>query len=222
MKRHLRVQGVGLALLLMASAHTSAAGLKVKVLDSTGQPARSVAVLVDAAAEPGRVPARQPVEIRQKNLRFIPALTVVPVGTELRFTNEDEFDHHVMGASANTRFEFFVPAGQAAPPSGKNAKRAKRTPASVVLAQAGTVSLSCHLHASMRGHVLITQAPFHGVTDANGEIDFAGLEAGPATVSVWHPLLLTPPTASAVDVTPAGAEQTIRLSLALPGTGKTR
>ena len=92
-----------LAALLAASGGPCvaiAAALDVKVIDRAGQPAADVVVLVESAAggRP-RAPA-ETVVILQQNLRFVPALTVVPLGATLRFVNRDDYDHHVRSVKA--------------------------------------------------------------------------------------------------------------------------
>jgi plastocyanin len=208
-----RYCSLGVLLLILAKG-AGAAELQVKVVDVDGLPAVGVAVTMDA---PRAALAAMPppfIEVRQKNLRFLPALTVVPVGSELRFTNEDEFDHHVMGVSERTRFEFFIPASGAS-------RKARREPARGVLSRPGVVALHCHLHASMRGQVLITSSPFHGVTDANGEVRYADVAAGSATLQVWHPLMLVSQPAEQLEIGGNTAQETtIRLKMAMPGRSR--
>jgi plastocyanin len=200
---------VAAALLLSGVAPAAADDLKLLVLDSTGKPAAGVVVLVDAQRLGQAGSTRQPLEIRQKNLRFSPALGVVPVGGEVVFTNEDDFDHHVMGRSQGTRFEFVVPAAGGTPPKSK---AAKRVVPKTVLTKAGVVEVSCHLHASMHADIVVTEAPFHGLTDAAGEISFTGLKAGRASITTWHPLMLTPADAVVVQVGGPANTATVRLN----------
>jgi plastocyanin len=169
-------------------SHALAVDLKIAVVDATGKPAAGVAVLMDAQpiASSGS-PGRLALEIRQKSLRFLPAISTASAGTEVLFTNEDAFDHHVVGTSEKAKFESIVPASDSA---GK-ASKAKRGAMKVRLPDLGVVSLSCHLHASMHAHVVVTDLAFHGVTNENGEIEFTGVAAGTARISTWHPLMLT-------------------------------
>lgn len=205
------VLGLGL---LAALLPVHAADLKVRVVDAAGNPAAGVAVLVDAQRMKPDSAARPRLEIRQRNLRFSPALSVVPVGTEVLFTNDDDFDHHVVGTSEKTRFEFSVPAVEDSP--NPKSKAAKRTPAVAMLTHSGVVALSCHLHSSMRGHILVTEAAYSGVTDAKGEIRFTDLRGGQAAINTWHPLLLTRAASTVTHVGDQAAEATIRLNVVLP------
>jgi plastocyanin len=200
--------------LLAALSSAQAADLKVRVIDAAGNPAVGVAVLVDAQRMKPDSSDRPRLEIRQRNLRFSPALSVVPVGTEVLFTNDDDFDHHVVGRSEKTRFEFSVPAVEANP--NPKSKVAKRAPAVAVLSQSGVVALSCHLHSSMRAHILVTEAAYSGVTDAKGEIRFTDLHGGQAAINTWHPLLLTRAASTVAHVGDQAAEATIRLNVVLP------
>src|SRR5919206_4915360 len=74
----------------------AAAGtLQVSVTDKDGAPVPDVVVLVEPQAKLAPKPAAAPVVITQRDLRFAPFLTIVPVGSTLRFVNEDGYDHHV-------------------------------------------------------------------------------------------------------------------------------
>jgi plastocyanin len=214
----MRIRSLSLPVLLslsMAFAATGAAAadLRVRLVDSTGRPVDAAAVLVNVGAEV-RAAAPPSIEIRQKNLRFAPSLSVVPVGTSVSFTNEDEFDHHVRGTGDGTNFEFMIPAASESAAKPKTSARGKR--ATAVLRHPGIVRLSCHLHGSMRGHILVADTPHHGLTDETGAISFTGLPEGQAAVSAWHPLMLTRAPATVVRLAEQPTEVTLRLAFVVP------
>lgn len=199
--------------LVLAATGAGAADLRVILVDSAGRPVDAAAVLVNAGATvPAAVPPR--IEVRQKNLRFVPSLSVVPVGTTVSFTNEDEFDHHVRGSGDGTDFEFMIPAASEPTVKPKTSARGKR--AAVVLRHPGIVRLSCHLHASMRGHILVVDTPHHGLTDETGVISFTGLPTGQVAISAWHPLMLTRAPATVVRVAEEPTEVTLKLAFTIP------
>jgi plastocyanin len=199
--------------LVLGAGGAGAADLRVILLDSAGRPVDAAAVMVNAGATtPATVPTR--IEVRQKNLRFVPRLSVVPVGTTVSFTNEDEFDHHVRGSGDGTDFEFMIPAASESAVKPKASARGK--PATAVLRHPGIVLLSCHLHASMRGHILVADTPHHGLTDQTGVILFTGLPEGQAAISAWHPLMLTRTPATVVRLAGEPTEVTLRLAFTLP------
>ena len=175
-----------LAALGTAAATNARAGtLAITVEGADGQPAANVVVqLVPSAAYTNHASA-EPVVILQKDIRFVPWITAVPVGSTVRFTNGDRFDHHIRsqpGGPLGTlppakEFEFRIPG----------AKGDKVSSADVRLDAPGTIVLGCHLHNSMRGHLYVSSTPFVAVTDAQGRAVIADAPDGDATVKVWHP-----------------------------------
>lgn len=179
-------RAAGVAWLTLAAAGLAAAGqLDVTVQTPDGRPAPQVAVMVQQSGPATSRPASGVAVMRQKQLRFEPSLLVVPVGTTLRFTNEDSYDHHVRsqpgGPAGNVpparSFEFRLP-----PPQG-----GKLATAEVSLDAPGVITVGCHIHGSMRAHVLVSATPWVGVTDAHGKVSIPGVPEGDVEVRVWHP-----------------------------------
>ena len=83
------------ATLSLLAAAAQAGPIEVTVTDRDGKPAADVVVLVNAPDAPAVKPAGAPVVIAQQDLEFAPFLTVVPLGSTLRFVNKDSYDHHV-------------------------------------------------------------------------------------------------------------------------------
>ncbi|WP_284615179.1 cupredoxin domain-containing protein [Aquabacterium humicola] len=168
--------------LLQAAAHGGQVQISVTTPD--GQPAADVAVMVHPTAAWTAQPLPEPVVIAQRNIRFVPFVTVVPVGATVRFVNQDRFDHHVrsqpggpLGNVAPARqFEFRMAA------AGKDP-----TPADLKMDVPGTVALGCHLHGSMRGHVVVSTTPWFAVTDDKGVATIAGVPDGQVELKLWHP-----------------------------------
>ena len=175
-----------LATALAASLPAAAAQLKLTVLNADGKPAQDVAVQVSPTAAWAGQPLPPPVVILQQNIRFVPFVTVVPVGATVRFINKDKFDHHVRsqpgGPLGNVapakQFEFRMVAAK----DGRDSAAAD-----LKLDTAGIVALGCHLHGSMRGHLLISSTPWVAVTDDKGQVMIDNLPDGQAEIKVWHP-----------------------------------
>jgi plastocyanin len=210
MTRHL------LALLAFAATTAHAGTVQLTVTDKDGKPAPDVVVLVQAATKGTVAPASKPVLITQEGSRFIPFLTVVPVGTTLRFVNKDAYDHHVrstpsgpLGAIAPAKtFELRLDAdpvaeakgGTDAYPSGPAKKKSGVSSADLKMDAAGPIGLGCHLHGSMRGQVFVADTPWFGKTDANGVVTIDGVPDGSAQLTLWHPDQLQEQTAVPVQV----------------------
>ncbi|NRF70834.1 plastocyanin [Aquincola sp. S2] len=186
-----------LGLLLQASAQ--AGQVQVSVTAPDGQPVADVAVMVHPTAAWAAQPLPEPVLIAQRNIRFAPFVTVVPVGATVRFVNQDRFDHHVRsqpgGPLGNVppakQFEFRM-AGAA---GGKDG-----TAADLKMDVPGIVALGCHLHGSMRGHVVVSTTPWYAVTDDKGVATIANVPDGQVEVKLWHPEQLTEQAATRVQV----------------------
>lgn len=181
----------GATTLLLAAVCASAATagtLQVTVTGKDGQPLPDAVVLVEPAsgARGTALPPGQ-ASIAQHKMQFVPAVSVVPAGSRVRFTNHDGWDHHVRG----------IPAGMAGLTAGPGAgfelrlagQVSGQAPASteVVLQQPGPLLLGCHLHGSMRGFVYVADTPWVVKTDARGVATLGDVPEGAARVRVWHP-----------------------------------
>jgi plastocyanin len=167
-----------LALALGVGGAAGAATLRVTVTDRQGEPAANVAVVV-LPDRPVAHPAASPTTtvVTQERMQFVPMVTMVRPGSTVRFTNRDSFDHHVRGLGPAHSFELRVDA-RAAP--GEPVPE-------VTLTHPGPLSLSCHLHSTMRGGLYVSESPWFGVTDEQGRVEITALPAGPYRVKLWHP-----------------------------------
>jgi plastocyanin len=198
------------ALASLAAASSMAASYRVVVLGADGRPAGDAVVLLQMAGSHAAEPlVPETVVINQKDLRFQPYLTVVPVGSTVRFVNLDNFDHHVRSQAGGPlgsvppvkQFEFRLAAFRAG----------KQSSAELKFESPGSVVLGCHIHGSMRGHLLVTSAPFQAITDNAGTATLMGLPEGPAEVRLWHPDQLVDQAAQRVTLS-GNAESTLQLN----------
>ena len=178
----LRLAAAALASALALAAH--AASITVAVTGADGQPAPDVVVQL-LTARPLAWAPRAPVVIAQRDIHFQPAVTAVPVGPTVRFTNEDPFDHHLRSQPAG-------PLGAIAPAKefalrlpAVNADKASSS--DVLFDKPGLVVLGCHFHSSMRGHLFVSETPLVAVTDATGHATIADVPEGQVELRTWHP-----------------------------------
>ena len=217
------------ALASVASIGAAHAGsVQLIVTDKDGRPVPDVVVLVESASKAVAQPAAAPVVIEQQDLRFAPFLTVVPMGSTLRFVNRDGYDHHVRSTPSGplgntpavTSFELRLDAGQPAPTSPNDEykspaparKRSGASSADVKVDKPGAIGLGCHLHASMRGQVYVSASPWFGKTDANGAIVIDGVPDGAAEIQLWHADQLQDQPALRVTLTSAPLKSTAQLN----------
>ncbi|MEO8152653.1 MAG: plastocyanin [Rhizobacter sp.] len=207
-----------LALLALAlgTSWAQAGTVQLTVTDKDGKPAPDVVVLVEQTVKAVPSPAAKPVVIIQESSRFVPFLTVVPVGSTLRFVNKDGYDHHVRSTPSGPlgsippvkNFELRLDAdmiaeargGTDAYPSGPARKRSGTSTSDVKVDVAGAIGLGCHLHGSMRGQVYVSDTPWFAKTDANGVATIEGVPDGAAQLTLWHPDQLQEQAAVAVQV----------------------
>ena len=174
-------------LCLGAVTAVQAATVAVTVIDREGNPvADAVVVVVPAASRVGRAPLAAQAVIAQSGMRFLPAVTVVPVGARLTFTNNDPWEHHVRGSAAGmAQFTANSVGGLELRVAGRTEGQPARS-ADVTVSQPGAILLGCHLHASMSAHVYVSDSPWTERTGADGRVVFDDVPNGAAQVRVWQ------------------------------------
>jgi plastocyanin len=196
-----------LAAAALCAAAAQAGALKVSVLDKEGKPVPdAIVVLVPAApGAPRPLPTR--VTITQEKMRFVPAIALVGVGAQAVFVNNDPWEHHVRaGAAGIHNFDSQGAGGFELRLDGKVPGK----PASVAEARfdkAGAVLLGCHLHASMKAYVFVSDTPWAAVSGDDGNAVFEAVPEGPVRIRVWQAdqLLDLPPQQITLTAAPAVA-----------------
>jgi plastocyanin len=180
----LRAAAASLALLASLAGATE---VLVYVTTPDGRPAPDTVVVILPLAASTAPPSRAvevPV-ISQKDIRFWPQVSAVPLGTTVRFVNRDRFDHHVksvpggpLGSIASPKdFEFRLPA----------ARGGVEPSAELKMDAPGAIAIGCHLHGSMRAHIYVSPTPWVAVTNAAGRAVLSDVPEGAADVRLWHP-----------------------------------
>jgi plastocyanin len=184
------------ALLLAGTAR--AADLTVVVRDNGGKPVADAVVILDApsstAARPGNF------TINQKDMKFVPFVLVVPVGSSIDFANLDPFRHHVYSFSPAKKFELKL--------FGQGEVRPVR------FDKVGVVAIGCNIHDSMQAFVQVVDTPFAAKSGADGRVVLRGVPAGKFKFRVWHPRLRAPANQLVLDVDTAGSP-TVPVSIKL-------
>ncbi len=197
------VFGTGLSAFFGAA---QAGTIQLLVTDKDGQPVPDVVVPVESAMPTAARAAAAPLVITQESQRFVPFLSVVAVGSTLRFVNRDTYDHHVRSTPsgplgsipAAKNFEFRLDAVVGAPspndecksPAGARKRSGVGSGASsadVKVDSAGPIGLGCHIHASMRGQVDVSGTAWFAKPDANGADMITDVPDGAAELKLWHP-----------------------------------
>jgi plastocyanin len=173
--------------------------LDIRVTDAAGKPASGAVVFLDSPQARAQVRPLAGAEVAQGERRFVPAVSVVTVGTSVMFPNRDTVRHHVYSFSPAKRFEIKLYVGTPAAP--------------VVFDQPGIAVLGCNIHDQMTAWIVIVETPWFGRTDDAGLWAGAAAPPGRYTLRAWHagmPVGATP-IEQALTVEPSGARAVVRL-----------
>ena len=204
---------IWLALFALAPLVAQAGALQVSVLDKEGKPVQdAVVVLTPSAGGAPKSLLPTKVTIVQEKMRFVPAVSLVAVGAHGSFVNNDPWAHHVRASPAGV-LEFNNSAGGFellldGKPEGKAAKTGE-----AVFDKAGPVLLGCHLHASMRGHVYVSDTPWAALTGEQGTVSFDAVPSGPLFVRVWQADQLIDVPPQQLTLTDAPGKATVHLTV---------
>lgn len=125
----------------------------------------------------------QSVTIANRQMNFIPYVSVVAVGGKVVFANEDPFPHNVFSPD-NEKFNM----GNI-PQNGAHVR---------VFKEPGAYSLLCNLHPGMLGYLLVTPSTWTARADGKGKFVMKHVPSGTYKVTAWAPRLQ--PTTQSVTV----------------------
>jgi len=145
------------------------------VLDAEGGVAGTVLALSDITR--GRAPDLAMVTVDQTACRYVPHVTAVATGVEVRFTNSDR------GAIHNVHAYY----GYDEDDNWFNATTPFGIATSRVVQRPGVARLTCDAgHFWMIGYVLAFPHPYFEVTDAAGRFELRDVPPGTYTLHAWH------------------------------------
>ena len=130
------------------------------------------------------------IEIKQLARQFVPAVSVVQVGTRVLFPNEDKVFHNVFSRTPGDAFDL-------------GTLKAGDRPSPVVLLKPGHVEIFCNIHSKMRADVLVVPNAYWTRVRPDGTFQLSGVPVGGHRMVLWGPGIK--PTTQRVEVTPAGA-----------------
>lgn len=175
---------VGLAVLLTLTLTLPAnAGEAVtvqgKVQGVTGESNAGAVVYIDSIPGDSFEPAPGPVVVDQKDLKFVPHVLPVLVGTTVTFKNSDDVLHNVFTPDkVADRFDL-----------GTFGQGEERT---YTFDKPGEAVLLCNVHPEMEAWVVVVPTPYFATTADDGSYRIEGVPAGEYTLKVWHASLKKP------------------------------
>lgn len=117
-------------------------------------------------------------ELDNVKCRFVPHVQTASVGQFVLLKNTDPILHtaHAYFASGQPHFNVGLYPG-----------RTSRKP----LVTPGVVKILCEVHPWMSAYIVVTEHPYHAVTDAYGEFLISDVPAGSYRLRAWHESLGT-------------------------------
>lgn len=132
-----------------------------------------VVYLEEAPTNPN---AKMTAAIDNRQMAFIPFVTVIPAGGKVTFRNDDPFPHNVFSPDAD-KFNMGT--------ISHNQVLVHTFP------KAGEYSLLCNLHPGMLGYVVVAPSTYFSKTDGKGHYTIKNVPAGTYKVTAWSPRLPT-------------------------------
>ena len=121
----------------------------------------------------GPLPApERPAVMEQKELRFVPHVLVIQVGTTVEFPNADPLSHNVFSISDTKRFNLGL--------------YTKGTARRLKFEKPGVVELLCSVHLEMSGYIVVVKNPYFARTEPDGSFRIEGVPAGRHRLRTWH------------------------------------
>lgn len=133
-------------------------------------------IFVDDLEGPIPVP-EPPAVLNQKELRFVPHVLVVPVGTWVEFPNSDPVSHNVFSISDAKRFNLGM--------------YSRGTVRRLKFDRPGVVELLCNVHMEMAAYILVVKNPFFARSEPDGTYRIEGVPTGRHRLRCWHQALGT-------------------------------
>jgi plastocyanin len=200
--RHSRVSMFGILVFLALGVRGLCADIQILVKDQTGRPIEGAIVWAEISRE--KVPSPVHAEIVQRNRQFIPPVTVIPVGSVVRFPNWDNVQHHVYSFSATKTFDIPLYIGE--------------SPQVIEFERPGIVTLGCNIHDWMAAYIVVLDTAVFAKTDASGSVLLRNLPAGPVSIFGWSPRLRGAPVKVDLPAGQSSAALTMKLRPAFQRT----
>ena len=117
-------------------------------------------------------PPDQPAVLEQRELRFVPHVLVILVGTTVEFPNNDPLSHNVFSISDAKRFNLGL--------------YSRGTIRRLKFGNPGVVELLCQVHMEMSAFIVVVKNPYFAQPDADGSFRIAGVPPGRHRLRCWH------------------------------------
>ena len=144
-----------------------------------GQGLRYAVVTLEGMTKGKAVEKETAHELDNVKCRFLPHVQAASIGQFIVFKNSDPILH--------TAHAFFTSEQQPQFNVGLFPGRVSRKP----LITTGVAKIQCEVHLWMTAYIVVTDHPYHAVTDSYGEYLINDIPAGNYRLKVWHESLAT-------------------------------
>lgn len=139
-----------------------------------GQGVRYAVVTLEGMTKGKAVEKETAHELDNVKCRFLPHVQAASIGQFIVFKNSDPILH--------TAHAFFTSEQQPQFNVGLFPGRVSRKP----LITTGVAKIQCEVHPWMTAYIVVTDHPYHAVTDSYGEYLINDIPAGSYRLKVWH------------------------------------
>jgi plastocyanin len=159
-----------------AAAPANGGGISGRVTVPAGQKLPEMIVYLESA-DPKYTfrPPAAPILVSQQGAKFSPGLLVVPVGTQVDFSNDEKkpVEHNVFSNSEAKKFDLglYNPGDPIKP---------------VTFDKPGPIRLRCSIHRYMDGVVYVTPTPYFSTVGSDGAFAIAGVAPGAYKLKTWQ------------------------------------
>jgi plastocyanin len=137
-----------------------------------GDPSGVVVYLEGLMAKEASEASRPHPQVRQRDLQFVPSLSVVVQGTTVDFPNDDKVFHNVFSFSETAKFDLGLYK------SGSSK--------SVTLHKAGVVNVYCNIHPEMISKIKVLDSTYFAIVGADGAFRIEQVPVGSYPVVAWQ------------------------------------
>ena len=156
-------------LMSLATSIVLATGVSGRVTLANGSNGKNAVVWLEGGSKSRPM---SPATVDQRDMTFIPHVSVITVGTKINFPNNDTVYHNVFAEFDAKRFDLGMYA------RGQNK--------SITFDKSGLVAILCSVHSEMSAYIMIVDSPYHVVADSKGHFKMADVPSGTYTLHVWH------------------------------------
>lgn len=135
-------------------------------------PSGVVVYIEGLVASGGSAPSAAHPQVRQRDLQFMPALTVVVQGTTVDFPNDDKVFHNVFSFSEAAKFDLGLYK------SGSSK--------SVTMHKPGVVNVYCNIHPEMISKIKVLDSTYFAIVGADGAFRIEQVPVGSYPVVAWQ------------------------------------